>query len=211
MLGHAKLKKVSKLMGRGPEIPIVTLSASGSVADDAGPHVVVTANIHGDEVTGIGVAKRLIDELQIIRGKVTIIPSVSPLALRAGTRKIPGDGNDLNRVFPGKKRGGPAEKTAWRLWETLVALSPDLLLDLHTDSSVAIPYVIVDRQIDGALDIQNDCFAIAIESGLDVVLEYPLDRYTRFKLDNSLSGAVMNHLNIPALTFEVGPRRLVSH
>jgi predicted deacylase len=50
---------------------------------------------------------------------------------------------------------------------------------------------------------------LAAASGLLVLEEYQDDLYVRFRLDKSLAGAVVNELQVPALTLEIGPRRAV--
>ena len=55
------------------------------------------------------------------------------------------------------------------------------------------------------------CLAFAEASGLTVLREYPDDLYTRYKLDKSLPGTMINNLGIPAITLEVGPRGIVQH
>ena len=63
------------------------------------------------------------------------------------TRTIPPDGRDLNRLFPGDAKGAPTDRHARIIWDDLVRHRPDLLIDLHADSPLSIPYTIVDRAI----------------------------------------------------------------
>ena len=177
----------------------------------AGPTVVVTANIHGDEVTGLGVVHNLVRCLPglLLRGAVHLYPSLNPGGLAAGTRALPDDGQDLNRRFPGKARGAASDRHAYRIWKDIMSREPDALLDLHTDVSGAIPYAIVDRVL-GRVRTRgmfSRCIRMAEASGLTVLREYPRDRYIRFQLDRSLPGTLINSEGIPAITLEVGPRR----
>lgn len=199
---HRRTVSVSGLT----ELPIVTVEAP-----EPGPVAVITANLHGDECTGVGVAHRLRhglpDALQ--RGTVHIFPSLNPLGLREGSRGVPGDTKDPNRCYPGDAEGSPSERLAATVWETLVEAKPDLLVDLHTDASRAIPYAILDRVVRGQARRQVDarCHELAEASGLTVLREYPRPRYLRYGLDRSLPGALVNDLGVPAVTLEVGPRR----
>lgn len=194
-------------------VPVVVLAASPR------PVVAVTANIHGDEVTGVAAIHALDEQLRgssgptLARGTVVLYPSLNPRGLVSQQRVQPIDGVDLNRVFPGDPNGVGASRLAGQLWADLVGRKPDALVDLHADSAVSIPYAIVDRATNhrGAARERMDraVLAMADASGLMVLHEYPEDQYVRFRLDRSLAGAMVNHASIPAITLEIGPRRAV--
>lgn len=198
------------LPGAGREPLAVVVHSTG-----AGPAVAVTANIHGDEVTGVA-AVHALDELfpnLLVHGTVVLYPSLNPKGLARQQRAQPDDGVDLNRIFPGERDGNAAARHAALLWQDLVERKLDALVDLHADSAVAVPYVIVDRatHLRGAARPRMDVAlrAMADASGLTVLHEYPEDQYVKFRLDRSLAGAMVNHAGVPAITLEVGPRRAV--
>jgi len=179
------------------------------------PRVVVTANVHGDEATGVAAVLALQEKLEtvLVAGTVVLYPSVNPHGLRRQQRAIPADGVDLNRAFPGDRGGRGADGVAGRLWADLVRRAPDLVLDLHADSVVAVPYTIVDRPVtlegEARRSMEQRLDDLAHAAGLLVLHEYPDELYVRFGLDHSLAGAVVNQMQVPALTLEVGPRRAV--
>lgn len=192
------------------ELPAIVLRSSLP-----GPTAVVTANLHGDETTGIGVVRRL-DAWLVdhgFEGTVVLYPSCNPQGLRSQTRHVPADETDLNRVFPGNERGSWAARIAATLWEDLAGRSPDVVVDLHADAPQALPYVIVDRPVRASglarRRLGARILALAEASGLTVLREYPDDVYVQFGLDRSLAGCVVNLLGVPAVTLEVGPRRHV--
>lgn len=196
--------------GRGPrDLPVLSFSAQPT---SPGPTVVITANVHGDEATGVGAVHALAEQLEreLQRGTVHLYPSLNPEGLIQRTRSVPADGRDLNRLWPGDQRGAPSERVARILWDDIVARKPELLIDLHTDSPASIPYAIVDRAVRGLsrkrrkLMEQSDRLAWA--TGLTVLREYPRERYLEYQLDRSLTGAMVNVLGIPAITVECGPR-----
>lgn len=201
-------RSLEQVGGGGPRIPVLTLDSG-----QPGPVVCVGANLHGDECTGLGVVHVLDRALPgvLTRGRVHLYPSLNPLGLEQGSRRLPGDTLDPNRAFPGGARGSRAERHADRLWQDLLARRPELYLDLHTDTGGAVPYAIVDRVVRGprSAALAARCRVLAGASGLTVLGEYPPDRYVRFDLDRSLPGALVNGPGIPALTLEVGPRRRV--
>lgn len=177
-----------------------------------GPRVVLTANVHGDELTGVR-AVHALDALlgvHLRRGQVTLYPTLNPAGLHARTRVHP-SGHDLNRAFPGVRKGNPVERHAHGVWSDLTEEPPDLVVDLHADSSRAIPYAIVDRALSSGKGghLPERLMQIARTTGLTVLREYPEDEYIRYSLDRSLAGALLNRAGIPALTIEAGPRRYV--
>jgi len=198
---------------RNTELTVVTLSAPAERRRSGpGPVVVVTANIHGDEVTGVGVVLRLATLLEpaLVRGAVHLYPTLNPEGLERRSRKMPEDDQDLNRLFPGDADGSPAERLVHALWTDLGTRQPDLVIDLHTDAPDSIPYAILDRAVAlrGGVRAQLEGRAarLAQASGLTVLREYPDDRYARYRLDRSLTGAVLNRMQVPAVTVESGPR-----
>jgi len=188
------------------ELPVLCFQAA-----KPGPSVVVTANVHGDEATGVGVIHRLKGHLDgmLLRGQVHLYPSLNPDGLVQRTRAVPADGQDLNRVWPGDARGRASERLADALWQDIRSRKPDVLIDLHADSPASIPYAIVDRVIArsrGAVKMAARVRTLAAATGLTVLHEYPRELYIKYGLDRSLSGAVTNTMGIPAVTIEAGPR-----
>jgi predicted deacylase len=183
-------------------------------APEAGPTVVVAANIHGDECTGVLAIHALDAWLQrhLVRGRVHLYPSLNPSGLAARTRGVGFDGADLNRMFPGDANGGAAERLAYAIWRDVTERSPDMLIDLHSDSAVAIPYAIVDRPValrgPARLAMEAALVRRAEATGLTVLRDYPSDQYQRFGLDRSLAGAMVNKAQVAAVTIEAGPRRI---
>lgn len=192
------------------EVPVIVLDSGVS-----GPTAAVTANLHGDEATGIGVVQALDRWLQAnpFRGKVVLYPSCNPQGLRSQTRVVPADEVDLNRVFPGHPTGSWAARIAAALWRDLEGRDLDVLVDLHADAPHAVPYVIVDRPVrrtgSDRRRLSASLLRLAAASGFTVLREYPADVYVQFALDRSLAGAVVNVLGVPAVTLEVGPRRQI--
>ena len=99
-----------------------------------GPTVCVTAGVHGDELNGIAIARRLIDETDpaALAGTLVVVPIVNAFGFRNGSRYLP-DRRDLNRFFPGSPRGSAASRIAHQFFEQVVR-GCDSLVDLHTGS-----------------------------------------------------------------------------
>ena len=184
------------------------------MADRSGPSVVITANMHGDELTGLLCAQELMTELKrrLSRGSVTLIPTLNPKGLVSRHRGVSAPGDDLNRHFPPpRKPRTSTEELAGVIWQALLSLDPDLLIDLHSDSVLSQPYVLMDRALaEGGGALQDRLLELAESSRLLKVLDYPSPLSEKYKLDRSLTGAVVNRLQRPALTLEMGPRSWIS-
>jgi predicted deacylase len=103
-----------------------------SVGDGDGPTVLVLGGVHGDEpegqVAALNLARRLRPE--DVRGRVIVIPCLSPEASRAYTRLWP-SGANLNRSFPGSPAGRPDEQLAHFLSTELFPRA-DVVVDIHS-------------------------------------------------------------------------------
>jgi len=97
-----------------------------------GPTVWMTAAIHGDEVVGVEVVRRVLASLRprTLVGTVIAVPIVNVLGFQTGERYLP-DRRDLNRAFPGSARGSLAGRIAHLLMTEVVAKG-DVGIDLHT-------------------------------------------------------------------------------
>jgi uncharacterized protein len=192
------------------ELPTIELATK-----QPGPVVVVTANVHGNEYTGVSAIIALNDCLAdfLTKGKVLLYPSVNPRGLKSQSRNVPDDGQDLNRLFPGDTKGSPSARLAAALWRDISAHKPTVLIDLHADSVQCIPYSIIDRPVSMHTKARNTMWATlqrcAAATGLTVLHEYRDDEYLRYGLDRSLTGAMVNRAGVPAVTIEAGPRGAV--
>lgn len=99
-----------------------------------GPVLCLTAAIHGDELNGIEMVRRVLHEVEPkkLRGTVIGVPIVNLQGFRRGSRYLP-DRRDLNRYFPGNPDGSSAARIAYSLFENIVRRC-DALVDLHTGS-----------------------------------------------------------------------------
>ncbi len=100
----------------------------------AGPTICLTAAVHGDELNGIEMVRRVMHDLNPKRlsGAVIGVPIVNLQGFRRGSRYLP-DRRDLNRYFPGNPRGSAAARIAHSFF-TEIVLHCDALIDLHTGS-----------------------------------------------------------------------------
>ncbi len=99
-----------------------------------GPTLCLTAAVHGDELNGIEVVRRILHSLDPAKlsGTVIGVPIVNLQGFRRGSRYLP-DRRDLNRYFPGNPGGSAASRIAYSFFNEVI-LHCDALVDLHTGS-----------------------------------------------------------------------------
>ncbi len=96
-----------------------------------GPRLLVTAAIHGDEINGVEVIRRLLmNKMPELAGDLILIPIVNLPAFLARSRYLP-DRRDLNRLFPGSATGSFGARLA-KLITKDIAQSCTHGIDLHT-------------------------------------------------------------------------------
>src|SRR3546814_13053508 len=78
-----------------------------------GPVLCLAAGIHGDEINGIEIVRRVVNLLHAeqIAGTVVAVPVVNLSGFHRGTRYLP-DRRALNRYFPGTSYGSMASRLA---------------------------------------------------------------------------------------------------
>jgi uncharacterized protein len=156
-----------------------------------GPVVFISAAIHGDELNGIEIIRRLrkLNILKQLRGILILVPIVNVYGVMNLSRYLP-DRRDLNRSFPGSSKGSLTARIAKVFFDEIV-LKSDLGIDLHTASihKSNLPQV--------RTNIENEyTFKLAKIFGAPVVLDSVLR-------DGSLR-AVAQEKGIPILLYEAG-------
>lgn len=99
-----------------------------------GPTLCLTAAIHGDELNGIEMVRRVLYELdsEKLHGMVVGVPIVNLLGFSRNSRYLP-DRRDLNRHFPGNTQGSVASRLAYGFFNDVIKHC-SALVDLHTGS-----------------------------------------------------------------------------
>jgi hypothetical protein len=117
----AKMHNTAKL-----KIPIIV---QRSKID--GPIVLFTAGIHGDEINGVEIVRQLITKKinKPKKGTIICIPIINMFGFINMSRQFP-DGRDLNRVFPGTKKGSLASRFAYHILTEIMPLV-DYAVDFH--------------------------------------------------------------------------------
>jgi uncharacterized protein len=100
-----------------------------------GPTVWLSGTIHGDELNGVGIIRALIEQIDpdALAGTVIAVPIVNVFGVVQGSRYLP-DRRDLNRSFPGSRRGSLASRLAHLFFDTVVRRC-QFGIDFHTGSN----------------------------------------------------------------------------
>lgn len=179
-----------------------------------GPHVVVVAGSHGDELLAIDTAKQLFKELDPddVTGTVSVIPTANIFAVAKGTRETPvpeyelyeDEERNLNRCFnsvdlEAGEQGPLTTRLAYHLLSLIV--DADVCLDLHTATNPGYKIDQIRRKTDPAFsnDVQRAQERLVKQSGLPYVLKTPSGDIG----SGILAGVAPRH-GVPTVTVEIG-------
>ncbi|MCA1749654.1 MAG: succinylglutamate desuccinylase/aspartoacylase family protein [Sphingomonadales bacterium] len=119
-------------VGRVSSNHLVTLPVRILHGTSPGPVLFVSAGVHGDEITGVAIVRRLIERIdpRKLAGTLIAVPIVNIFGFVANSRYLP-DRRDLNRSFPGAEHGSLAARLAWIFRKEIVARA-EFGIDLHS-------------------------------------------------------------------------------
>ncbi|MFK7935438.1 MAG: succinylglutamate desuccinylase/aspartoacylase family protein [Saprospiraceae bacterium] len=110
-------------------------------AKEAGETMLVMAGVHGDEINGVETVRRTIHQKlfdNLKRGTVIVVPLLNIFGFLNFSRAVP-DGKDVNRSFPGSKKGSLAARVAYVLSNEILP-HVDFGVDFHTGGSSRYNY-----------------------------------------------------------------------
>jgi len=157
----------------------------------SGPRLFISAAIHGDEINGVEIIRRLLKSsvLKRLRGTIIAVPIVNVHGLINHSRYLP-DRRDLNRSFPGSEKGSIAARLAHLLMSEIVSQSTHGI-DLHTGAIHRSNLPQIRANLD---DEETDRLARAFNA--PVIISSNLR-------DGSLRESAAEH-GIPMLLYEAG-------
>ena len=166
-----------------------------------GPAIYIVAGTHGDERAG-WYAASLLEHIALDAGSLSILPQANRLGCEKNSRHVVGS-LDLNRSYPGKSEGDPAQSLAHAIYEDIMRVRPALVLDLHEAA-----YYEQDRDFLGnkiiftTLDGIEDLFFSLMESAEKESLgAYPFG-FVSPGVAGSLNSTASSGPRIPVLTVE---------
>ncbi len=118
-----------QLSGFAEQTPVLIVNGA-----NPGKTLCLTAAVHGDELNGIEMIRRIMYNLESdkLSGTVIGVPVVNLMGFRRNSRYLP-DRRDLNRYFPGNTKGSSASRIAHSFFSQVIRHC-DALVDIHTGS-----------------------------------------------------------------------------
>ena len=128
--GEEKLLKIS--IDRLPTGTLIDIPVYVFNAKKKGPTLLIQAGLHGDEVNGVEIVRRMLAEnrFTVNAGAVIAVPILNIFGFIHFSRDVP-DGKDVNRSFPGTKSGSMASRIAYH-YVAEIMHQIDYGIDLHT-------------------------------------------------------------------------------
>lgn len=162
-------KELDLRIARLPTYTNIDLPVRVIRAEKPGPVLLLTGGLHGDEINGIEIVRRLLanNHLQLQKGSVIAIPLMNVYGFIQNVRGVP-DGKDINRSFPGSKTGSLAKLVAYTMMNEIIP-KIDIGIDFHTGGSTRSNY----PQVRCVLDIEKN-LELAKAFAPPVILHSPL-------------------------------------
>jgi len=179
-------------VGRLPSDTRIDIKAHIFRSQNPGPCILVLGGVHGDEINGVEIVRRAIEEdvfSNLERGSVIAIPLLNVFGFINFSREVP-DGKDVNRSFPGAVRGSLASRVANTLTKKILPYV-DIALDFHTGGASRFNYPQIRYS-------KTDKIAeeLAMVFGSKFIIQKPLIPKSFRK--------TAKEMNIPTIVFEGG-------
>ncbi|MFA6562991.1 MAG: BPL-N domain-containing protein [Verrucomicrobiia bacterium] len=175
---------------------------------EAGPTVVITGGVHGDEQAGAYAADQ-IRHWPITRGKLIVVPRANVVALKANKRNTPGEPAEtanLNRNFSKAEEGGqPRGALATALWDFVRQQKPAWFVDLHEGSDFN---AMTNKSVGSSVIVfptpDGKAVAPAIQAAVNATITNQSHRFTLRgpPVDGSLARVTGAHLGANAMILE---------
>jgi uncharacterized protein len=166
--------------------PIIVVNGS-----TPGKTLCLTGAVHGDELNGIEMVRRVVFDIDPTKltGTIIGVPVANIMGFRRNSRYLP-DRRDWNRYFPGNTHGSSASRLAHSFF-TKIIMHCDSLVDLHTGSfhRTNLPQLRADLADENVARLAQNFGVIAVLNGRGN--------------PNSLRAAAVR-AGIPAVTLEAG-------
>jgi len=135
-----EFKEIDINIARLPSHTVIDTPIYVSRGFEDGPVLALTAGMHGDEINGMEIVRRLLDSglHQPKRGVTVCMPIVNVYGFLNYSRDVP-DGKDINRSFPGSKNGSLASRVAYNLMQEVIPYI-DYGIDFHTGGAMRANY-----------------------------------------------------------------------
>ena len=210
-------KDIQVNIARLPSKNRINITINVARAKEPGPVLLLLGGLHGDEINGIEIVRRIREMGYNIpeKGTFVSIPIINIFGFIHSSRYVP-DGKDVNRSFPGNKNGSLASRVAYFLRSEILP-QIDVGLDFHTGGADRTNYpqircMMKDSENEKLANIFNAPFTIHSKYRTNSlrrtaanlkkkILVYEggeSSRFDEFAIERGIIGAlnVMNHLEL---------------
>ncbi len=128
-------------VGRLPSDTRINIVAHIFRSENPGPVILVQGGVHGDEINGVEIVRKSVDQgmfNNISKGTIIAIPLLNVFGFINFSREVP-DGKDVNRNFPGSSKGSLASRVARTLTKKIIPYV-DVAIDYHTGGASRYNY-----------------------------------------------------------------------
>ncbi len=171
------------------------LEPAGATKDTK--RISIVTGTHGDELNGQYVCYKIIERIkeepENLAGIVDVYPSINPLGIDTGSRGIPLNDLDMNRVFPGTDSGAMAEHIAYKITQDIIG--SDMCVDVHS-SNIFIKEV---PQVRLSPENYDRLLPYAKLMNADIIWALSSSAYLEASLANCL-----NMFGVPSIVVEMG-------
>ncbi len=157
-----------------------------------GPSILLVGGMHGDEINGTEIVRRIIDQYppsSLNRGTLICVPLLNVFGFIHFMREV-AEGKDVNRSFPGSSKGSLAARIAYALQKKILPLA-DNLIDFHTGGDHRYNYPQIRYSPDD-------------EHSLKLAKSFSAPFLLVSKLRNNSLRQLASKQKIPSITFEGG-------
>lgn len=229
-VGLGQNVKIDLNVARLPSNTMIDIPIHVYRGKEDGPTLLLMAGMHGDEVNGIEIIRRLTIDKSIFpdKGTLIVIPILNIYGFLNYSREVP-DGKDVNRSFPGNNRGSLASRIAYMFMKQIFP-HIDYGVDLHTGggnrsnfpqirckmdiqahyelaNAFRAPFMLNSKLRDGSLRKQ------ATKKGKAIIVYEAgeSERLDEYAIEQGVLGIkrVMNHLDIKKQSIEATPDPVV--
>jgi uncharacterized protein len=147
-------KQINLNIARLPTRTIIDIPIFVRRAKKDGPVLLLLAGMHGDEVNGVEIIRRMISKNLITpqKGTVIAIPLFNIYGFLNFSRQVP-DGKDVNRSFPGNSKGSLASRVAYHFMKEVFPWI-DYGIDFHTGGGNIFNYPQIRCTFDKKLNLE---------------------------------------------------------
>ena len=135
-----KTKQINLIVAKLPSRTRIDIPVIVSRSKKPGPTLLLMAGLHGDEINGVEILRRILDKKDHmpLKGTVICVPILNIFGFLHFSRDVP-DGKDVNRSFPGTKIGSLASRVAHKLMTEIIP-HIDCGVDFHTGGASRTNY-----------------------------------------------------------------------